>query len=726
MTAEDAQHEGLTTPEPGEFRRLVLVPLARLRRRFRAYLLVEGIAVVFMVFLIAAGIQFAIDRTLRPATDMRALMLIAGLGAVFVAAWRRLVAPLRVPLSDDGLAVLLERHVPELHARLITAVELADAGMGPAEGSARSPELVRMVLSRVEAEAAGLPWDRPLNHRRVLHRGVAILLCFALTAATVRFANETVGLWFRRNVLLIDEPWPQRTRLLIEGLKGHKMLCARGDDFVISAVVLKGYEIPRQVFVEYRGDGGPSGYEQMLQIGRGRFQRVFERLGASMRCRVRGGDDRTDWFEVEVVDRPAIASIVIGVEPPKYTGAPAYELREGLTVAELLKGSRVQFHIIKTNKPVVSARLVRGTTALDGQVKRISDTEWVGFDRPEHSVDYHFELIDALGLSDHSDRVAPTPLSVRLMPDTPPKVKLQVRGVSDLVTPEGILPVQVDCSDTYGLAAVQLVQESTRATNAPRAVPIEGFTAGSKTFTHSFNWPLAPLALMPSDRLSLYAQARDFDDVSGPNIGKSSILSLRVVSREELLNELTRREQQCRQEFEQIVRSQEDLYAELLSVLASIGSGAAGEEHRHAFARIERRQRQQSSRTDAVRRRLEQILAEMEVNQALTPGTRERLGVRVVEPMNELVRTEMTEILGQLGQLVREDSSEVRGRLQPEQDRLLGAMRAVLANMLKYEGFQEAVSLLRDILNLQNSVNEETAKHATEEIEKVFGPEKNN
>jgi hypothetical protein len=676
--------------------------------------------------------------------------------------WRRLITPLRVGLPYEALAVLVERHAPNLHTRLVSAVEFAGAtGAPPLQGGGRrdrasrrcptpkgwgtqpepgartpdprtrapesetrSPAMVRMLLRQVEAEAPALPWGRVLNHRRALHYSVAILLCTALAAVTVRFANETVGLWFRRNVLLLDEPWPQRTRLLVENLKDHKLVCPRGDDLVISAVVMKGYEVPRQTFVEYEGAGGQSGREQMLQIGRGRFQRVFERLGNSMRCRVGGGDDRTDWFDVEVIDRPAITSVVIGIEPPSYTGAPPYELREGLTVAEALKGSRIRFHIRKTNKPLASAQLFRGTTVLDGRVTRVSDTEWIATDRPEHSADYHFELIDATGLANHSDRVMPTQFSIRLMADAPPRVKLHIRGVSDMVTPQAVLPVQVDCSDTYALASAQLIQESTRPTSAPRAVPIAGFAPKSKTFTQSFNWPLAPLGLMPTDRLSLYVEARDFDDVSGPNVGKSSIVSLRVVSREELLNELTRREQQCRQEFEQIVRGQEDLYANLLSVLASIGSGAAAEEHRHAFARIERRQRQQSTRTDAVRRRLEQILAEMEVNQALTPAARERLGVRVVEPMNDLVRATMTEALSQLSRLAKQDSADIRGQIQPQQEQLLAAMRVILANMLKYEGFQEAVSLLRDILNLQGNINEETAKRLDEEVEKIFGPGK--
>lgn len=725
MTTSAVQREAAAPSELMQFRRCVLAPLARLRRRLRAYLLLEGLAAVLVVAWIAAGVQFAVDRSLRLETDMRAVMLAAAAGAVFAVVWRRLIAPQTVRLPDAELALLVERHASGLHTRLVSAVELAGAAASAARPE-RSAAMVRMLLRQVAAEAPALPWNRPLNHQRALRRGVVVLLCLGLGTAAICLAGGTVGLWFRRDILLLDEPWPQRTRLLVEGLENGRLLCARGDDLTISAAVPKGYEVPRQVFIDFEEAGGRTGREQMVEIGRGRFQRVFERLDRAMRCRLRGGDDRTDWFAVQVVDRPAIASVVLGVEPPKYTGAAPYELREGLTAAEILKGSRITFHIRRTNKPVVSARLVRGAEVLDGRITRISETEWLAYDKPEHSAEYHFELIDAAGLANFSDRAAPTRFSIHLLPDAPPKAKLQIRGVSDMVTPEAMLPIRVDCSDTYGLAAVQLVQESTRATSAPRAASVAGFAPGSRTFAQSFVRPLAPLGLLPGDRLSLYVEARDFDDVSGPNTGTSPVVSLRVVSREELLNELTRREQQARQEFEQIVRGQEDLYADLLSALAASGSRPAEQEHRHAFARIERRQRQQSIRTDAVRRRLEEVLAEMEVNQALTGAVRERLGARVVAPMAELVRTALAETLSQLGRLSKEDSAEIRSRLQPQQERILKSMRAILADMLQYEGFQEAVSLLRDIVNLQNGVNEETARRAAEEIEKVFGPEKRN
>lgn len=702
--------------------RSLFAPLERLRRRIRAYQVIEGVATWLLVLLVAVGVQFAIDRLLRLQADMRALMLCGLLVTIGVATWRALVAPLRLRLRIADMAVLVERGEPRLGGRLVTAVEFADAVASDGAGQVeRSAGMMRMVMRQACAEAASLPWQRPLNHARARRQVGVIVACLIVAALPIALAPATTRLWFRRNVLLASDAWPQRTRLAVEGLTFGRLLCARGDDVTIRASVLPGYEVPRQVFLEFRRPDGASGREQMLRVG-DRFEYAFERIGESMECHVRGGDDRTDPFHIEVVDRPAITGITIRIEPPAYTRAPAYDLRQGLTVAEALRGSRLRFRIT-TNKPVVAAELLRGDERLADAVTRTSDTAWEGQDKPSASAVYQFALRDALGFSNLGERARPMQISVRLVADRPPKTKLDIAGVSDIVTPEAILPMHVELNDTYGLASAQLVQECTRTISAPRAAPIAGFEPGGPSFSTSFPRPLAPLGLQPTDRLSLYVEAADFDDVGGPNVGKSSIVSLRVVSREELLNELARREQQYRQEFEQLVRTEEDLYADLLTLLEAIGETAATDAQRQTFSRIERRQRQQSIRTDAVRRRFEQMLLELEVNQALGPGVQQRLARQIIEPMTNVTRVEMTEAMARLGRLARADDPAERGQLQPQFERILAAMRLILANMIKYEGFQEAITLLRDIIELQRDVNKDTERQIAEEIERLFGTE---
>jgi len=563
-------------------------------------------------------------------------------------------------------------------------------------------------------------WNRVLDPRRLRRSLLILAACVAYAICAVALAGGAVRLWLARDVLLRNDPWPQKTRLAIEALDNGRLICAHGDDLVLAAGVLPGYETPRQVFLDYETTTGVSGSEQMLQIGRDRFERSFPRVAASMRCRVRGGDERTDWVNVEVVDRPAVAGVTIRVIPPKYTGEAAYDLRSGLTVAEAPAGSAFEFHIT-TNKPVAKAELWRGANRLDDAVTRVDEAQWIGHDKPTGSADYQFHLTDQLGLSSQSERSRPTVLSVRLIPTRPPKVVLKVRGVGDTVTPEAVLPIQIECSNTYGLASAELVQESTRLTQGPKVTPVEGFEPHRKQFTRTLSLPLSPLGLQPTDRYSLSVRASDYDDVGGPNVGQSTVVSLRVVTREELMNDLARREQQYRQEFERCVRAQEDLYGAILSTLQAVGNGQAGEGHRRSFAQHERLQRQQATRIESIRRGFEQILAEMETNQALAAAEQERLGRHVITPMGVIVREQMPAAMSMLEHLSRQDDSDLRRQLAPQQQQLLAAMRAILAGMLKYEGFQEAVGLLRDVLKLQSEVNQETQRQMANEIENLFG-----
>ncbi len=58
--------------------------------------------------------------------------------------------------------------------------------------------------------------------------------------------------------------------------------------------------------------------------------------------------------------------------------------------------------------------------------------------------------------------------------------------------------------------------------------------------------------------------------------------------------------------------------------------------------------------------------------------------------------------------------------VDPQQVALLSQMRAILANMLQWEGYQEAVNMLRDILRLQNELRTETKDAAQQQSGGVF------
>jgi sugar-specific transcriptional regulator TrmB len=238
------------------------------------------------------------------------------------------------------------------------------------------------------------------------------------------------------------------------------------------------------------------------------------------------------------------------------------------------------------------------------------------------------------------------------------------------------------------------------------AVP--GFEVGTKTFAHKLSWSVSSHGLTVGEKLTLHAQSADLNDVSGPNQGQSSPMMFRIVSPEELLAELSRREQEYRQDFERIIRMQEDLYADLLTL--SRETDLEPGERRQRFRRLSRRQRDQSGRINTLNLQFEQVLSELRINQLADVTVEERLDGGVIGPLSRLVRVEIAVASETLTALAQNDQNPDIQTARDAQDQVLEQMRAILNRMLKWERFQEAVMLLREVMKMQSSVNQETEK----------------
>src|SRR5262245_21610887 len=125
----------------------VLDVLGRLRGRIRRYVALEGTAIVLVVVGAAFWVSLAIDYWFELTSPARAFLLavvMAGVAVAFV--WYFALRVLR-GLRHRGLALVLERHFPQLNDRLITAVELSDS---PGERS----ELTAAMFRQTSDEAA--------------------------------------------------------------------------------------------------------------------------------------------------------------------------------------------------------------------------------------------------------------------------------------------------------------------------------------------------------------------------------------------------------------------------------------------------------------------------------------------------------------------------------------------------------------------------------------------
>ena len=319
------------------------------------------------------------------------------------------------------------------------------------------------------------------------------------------------------------------------------------------------------------------------------------------------------------LQRPRIENATLTIAAPAYTRIEPITLAAGQRTAEVYLGSTLTIHA-SCSKPVVRAALLADAEVI-AKIEPHENELTVSVS-PTRSQTYHFDLADADGLQN----TRPVRFSARIVEDQAPKVRLQLPNVGNMVTPKAVLPVHIEFTDDIGLASAALMYQVTREGFGVRTIPLEGFKPYDTSFDLQYEWVIASTEAAVGDQVSVFAQAGDFDTVSGPNVGESTAMTFRIVTSEELLAEFNRREQEYRRQFERVVQSQERLRGKLLTLLGRMDEPAIRDDLELRLAPLERRQRQIVSQVNVIRQQFEQVLAELAINRLDTSRVKERLG----------------------------------------------------------------------------------------------------
>jgi hypothetical protein len=700
-------------------REALFAPLARLRRRARLYLALDGALEICLALITAGAAQLLLDRWLRFSIDQRAL-----LNSVITLSWlwvvyRSAVRPLARPLPDDRLAAWIDRAHPELHDHLSTAVQLGTGPPAPAGATAEhvSPLLVRSVLEDAAAAAKRVPFLAVLDHRRARRSAVELAVMIALIAAAFVALPETMQTWFRRNWLLEDIAWRQDTRILPIGFDAARTRrLPRGEDLELRAEV--DGVVPSTATLTWWTGSGRRGRETMALEGGKRFLAALGPLTEDLTFRIVGGDERTADYTVQAVEPPRVLHTRATITLPAYTGLPPSVVQQQ-TVLELLNGSTLELEA-ELNKPVESAQLVGGGRSLSCVV--LDDSSEGGAPRAllrwpaPASGTYRLELVDRDGWKDRN----PVRFTLKVVPDAAPTVRMDAIGVGSLVTPQAELMLRLEFEDPYGLGAASMKIRTNE--EAPTEQSFGDFQPELRRLEVRRSLPLAALPARAGDRLRIWAEAADLDPL-GPNAAATPPLDVQVVSTDDFLADLARRELELRREFEHLVSAQRTLLDAFHRVQGDLSGDRAPSAAVQRVASLARQQTGHASRVLGFAQRFEQILAEMRTNRVARAADERRIADQLVEPLLVLGRRTMPDAAAALV-AVRESPDAERvaaaGRLQ---DGTLLAMNAILANMLEREGYREAVDLLREIISEQSEVKADTLKAIEQQLQDILEPE---
>src|SRR6185503_19399301 len=263
--------------------------LSRLRGAIRRLFALDGLSRLILALAAFVVATFLLDWSLLLPSGVRLVLLAAGIAGFGVLAFKRIVYPLGVKISDDDLALFVERHFPELNDRLISAIQLTREPLDASTEGAlagNSPELVAALVADAEQATSQIDFKRVIIGKHVGMIALWAAAAFLALAGGALAQPHLAGIYMNR-IFGGATKWPQRTHLEVLDFTENHKVWPRGEDLTI-AVQVKDHE-PSKVMLEYKFATGEKGRERMSPLAGKRYQFTFTRLTGPFEFFVEGG-----------------------------------------------------------------------------------------------------------------------------------------------------------------------------------------------------------------------------------------------------------------------------------------------------------------------------------------------------------------------------------------------------------------------------------------------------
>lgn len=410
----------------------------------------------------------------------------------------------------------IERQRPELRNNLINSLQLYPQLADRENGAGTSAPMILALIRQTRGQIRSLPTAELVDARPL--RAKTRLL--ALAAAPV----IALALWNpgfpARTLALVAHPLEHLppSEIFIE-VVNRDVRVIRGTAVSVEAVT-SGAQ-PDVVELAFRrppaAGGNADGAVEAVTMdtgGANRYAAVLPEVTEDLDYRVATGPFASPWYRITAVDRPAVTGLKVTLYPPHYTGLTDETFTGGNVRG--IKGSTLSFSAT-ANKAMAGAVLALD----DGREVPLKVTgdlaqgSLVLF----RSQQYRIRIEDGFGFKN-----LPIPYTMHAVPDGFPVVEL-LKPSEDLeVNGDERIALQYRANDDYGLQEITLV-----ATIGEREERIPVWRAElTRELQETFIWDLDSMRLEEGDLVVYHVEVLDNDTISGPKVGKSRPLSLRL------------------------------------------------------------------------------------------------------------------------------------------------------------------------------------------------------
>jgi len=710
--------------------------LRRLRVALRARLLGEALAWLAVALVGLVLVTLAFDYLLHLDRHQRGILMSLAVAGLAWVAWRELIAPLCVRLGPEDLALLIENRHRQLADRLISAVQFERRQCG--DGGV-SDAMVRQMAAEANEMVSLLDVGRIVERRELL-RSVALGGCaIALLAGFALWRGDLVQLWFARNVAFADVPWPQKNYLVVEGGPDYAVL--RGSDLSVSVLAEPGSIAPSHVTLHtrYRSVGMTQERIEPTAAGSGVYLKTFQAVSEPFEFYIIGGDDERDKrrpHRVSVIEPPDLNEVAFTVEYPAHMNRKPLSFNGGHGALGAPAGSVIAL-VAQANKDIESARMILNDrdvgpmriepAATSGSQasapRRLVGTFAIdGVSRAE-AMTLRFDLVDTDGYASRRG----VQYLIQVTPDLSPTVSLGVEGVGGNVTPMAVLPLRMGAKDDSGIGKLRALIEVAGLDPQPDAIEAALPESVRREVDLREDMDLRSLGLTAGRIVRVRAEALDTlpPKLGGPNVAVSEAKAFRLVTPEELMGEIVRRQRELRMDFVEAVSLQESAAAKTATATPSLTGGAAAGDVLPQLRLSAQIQADVAARCAKVAEAMAAIVLEMRYNRLGDEAQYDSIAEGVITPLGELAEP-MSQVLAALNETedVRETQTliaQVR-EIAAVQQTLLKHMEDILANMQKVESRQELANQLRVLIKWSEQLLENIEARQEEELTDVFAP----
>ena len=699
-----------------------------LRGRLTRWILVRGIGQWLLIAILVLLIDMGIDRFFKMDFAQRTVMLsLTAIGLSILFFWK-VIRPILLRPSDDALVYEVEKKNPQLKESLLSAMQLDRQKSDTGELAGVSQQLVDVTIQKGFDDAAKVNFagvlDLGQQRFNWLLFGAGLLLASIIGIGSV--SHPFLKTWFKRNVLLTSDQWPQETYLQLVGVRDGKLRIPRGSDHRQVVQVLDSSSVTDvSVVLEMDTSSGRSNLLMKLTGNPNGTEHVtmLHNVSTGIRLRAVGGDDTTEWVEVELVEPPAISELVIAAKLPAYTGIDSQEL-SGPGPFAILKNSHLDISVV-ANKPVTEAFVINGQNKIVLPAVEQQKNQFAG-QVPEQGAltggEYEIRLMDAEGVK-NSRR---SKFKIAITTDKPPVLRATLLGISGLIVSRATVPVSFQADDEYGFAELGFDcawitdTEDNDPDNQVRRVNFAtkgepGLLAEPKAkLNDAVALEMDNFDLLPGTTFRFSVFGKD-EYPDADNTGTSQEFLLKIVTESELRADLLRREIEQRQAFDQAYQTQLTLATELQAIVARAPAPGQSEAEYTAArekALITATRAQKSIGTSIVRiaDRFEEFLVEVKNNKLdeaeneLAPDQRieTRFDQRIIQPirvLDENLVSLAARHMDHCRALINDPQGLTAAADQADQthQEILEQMKLILEAMTASEGFQGIINELISI-----------------------------